>query len=214
MDGFEVEYKRYYNAVRDVVVDLMFKEPGLSSFADVRACAECEAVGKRSCEDKTVLRINSKYKLVVVELEKFFIQFDGTSLASVRDKCDLMLYDDMSKRLAFCEMTCSQERYVWPYENSRGQNVGKRAKAYKQLKSSICKLASVPGIAAKMDSYKIRSALFAVRFKDMVGHENTSVQSMVHSFSGLARSIQDGSTQDMGNGFAFEVVQYPTVFQW
>lgn len=125
-----------------------------------------------------------------------------------------MLYDDMSKRLAFCEMTCSQERYVWPYVNSRGQNVGKRAKAYKQLKSSICKLASVPGIAAKMDSYKIRSALFAVRFKDMVGHENTSVQSMVHSFSGLARSIQDGSTQDMGNGFAFEVVQYPTVFQW
>lgn len=34
------------------------------------------------------------------------------------------------------------------------------------------------------------------------------------SFSRLARSIQNGSTLNMGNGFTVEVVQYPSVYPW
>lgn len=209
-----MEYKGHYKAIRNVVVDSVTKEAGISSFADNKACAECEVAGKKICKDKTVLMVNSRCRFTVVELERFFDQFDGTSLAAVKDKCDLMLYDEEYCRLAFCEMTCTQEKYILPYKNSRGHNDGKRAKAYNQLKSSICKLAAVPGISSKMDLYRERSALFAVRLKNESEGESTSTQMMAHRFSRLARSIQDGAKLNMGNGFTFEVVQYPRAFQW
>lgn len=82
------------------------------------------------------------------------------------------------------------------------------------MKSSICKLAAVPGISSKMGLYRERSALFAVRLKNESEGECTSTQMMAYRFSRLARSIQDGAKLNMGNGFTFEVVQYPRVFQW
>ena len=42
MDGFEVDYKKYYKVVRDVVIKARLISPGLSTFADNKACTECE----------------------------------------------------------------------------------------------------------------------------------------------------------------------------
>jgi len=50
-----------------------------------------------------VLRLNSENPLTIVNLEDFFTKFDGNALSSVGDKCDLMLYDNVHNRLAFCE---------------------------------------------------------------------------------------------------------------
>lgn len=111
-------------------------------------------------------------------------------------------------------MTCTQEKYVKPYNNSRGHNEGKRAKAYKQLLTSITKLVVVPEIATKIRAYANKSALFAVRLKDMSNERKSSVLATMRRFSDFARSIQDGATLNMGNGFTFEVVQYPTIYQW
>lgn len=83
--------------------------PGLSTFADNKACTECENSGRKICDDEVVLRLNSENPLTIVNLEDFFTQFDGNALSSVRDKCDLMLYDNVHNRLAFCEMTCTRE---------------------------------------------------------------------------------------------------------
>lgn len=152
--------------------------------------------------------------MTIVNLEDFFTQFDGNALSSVRDKCDLMLYDNVHNRLAFCEMTCTREKFVKPYNNSRGHNDGKRAKAYKQLLTSIAKLAVVPEIATKICAYANKSALFAVRLKEMSNERDSSVIATMQRFSDFARSIQDGATLNMGNGFTFEVVQYPTIYQW
>lgn len=38
MDGFEVDYKKYYKVVRDVVINSRPISPGLSTFADNKAC--------------------------------------------------------------------------------------------------------------------------------------------------------------------------------
>lgn len=161
-----------------------------------------------------MLRLNSENPLTIVNLEDFFTKFDGNALSSVRDKCDLMLYDNVHNRLAFCEMTCTQEKYVKPYNNSRGHNEGKRAKAYKQSLTSITKLVVVPEIATKIRAYANKSALFAVRLKEMSNERESSVLATMQRFSDFARSIQDGATLNMGNGFTFEVVQYPTIYQW
>ena len=214
MDGFEVDYKKYYKVVRDVVINARLISPGLSTFADNKACTECEHSGRKICDDEVVLRLNSENPLAIVNLEDFFTKFDGNALSSVRDKCDLMLYDNVHNRLAFCEMTCTQEKYVKPYNNSRGHNDGKRAKAYKQLLTSITKLVVVPEIATKIRAYANKSALFAVRLKDMSNERKSSVLATMQRFSDFARSIQDGATLNMGNGFTFEVVQYPTIYQW
>lgn len=214
MDGFEVDYKKYYKVVRDVVIKARLISPGLSTFADNKACTECEKSGRKICDDEVVLRLNSENPLTIVNLEDFFTQFDGNALSSVRDKCDLMLYDNVHNRLAFCEMTCTREKFVKPYNNSRGHNDGKRAKAYKQLLTSIAKLAVVPEIATKICAYANKSALFAVRLKEMSNERDSSVIATMQRFSDFARSIQDGATLNMGNGFTFEVVQYPTIYQW
>lgn len=214
MDGFEVDYKKYYKVVRDVVIKARLISPGLSTFADNKACTECESSGRKICDDEVVLRLNSENPLTIVNLEDFFIQFDGNALSSVRDKCDLMLYDNVHNRVAFCEMTCTREKFVQPYNNSRGHNDGKRAKAYKQLLTSIAKLAVVPEIATKICAYANKSALFAVRLKEMSNERESSVLATMQRFSDFARSIQDGATLNMGNGFTFEVVQYPTIYQW
>lgn len=214
MDGFEVDYKKYYKVVRDVVINARLISPGLSTFADNKACTECENSGRTICDDEVVLRLNSENPLTIVNLEDFFIQFDGNALSSVRDKCDLMLYDNVHNRLAFCEMTCTREKFVKPYNNSRGHNDGKRAKAYKQLLTSITKLVVVPEIATKIRAYANKSALFAVRLKEMSNERESSVLATMQRFSDFARSIQDGATLNMGNGFTFEVVQYPTIYQW
>lgn len=214
MDGFEVDYKKYYKVVRDVVINSRPISPGLSTFADNKACTECKYSGRKICDDEVVLRLNSENPLTIVNLEDFFTKFDGNALSSVRDKCDLMLYDNVHNRLAFCEMTCTQEKYVKPYNNSRGHNDGKRAKAYKQLFTSITKLVVVPEIATKIRAYANKSALFAVRLKDMSNERKSSVLATMQQFSDFARSIQDGATLNMGNGFTFEVVQYPTIYQW
>ena len=132
MDGFEVDYKKYYKVVRDVVINARLISPGLSTFADNKACTECENSGRKICDDEVVLRLNSENPLAIVNLEDFFTKFDGNALSSVRDKCDLMLYDNVHNRLAFCEMTCTQEKYVKPYNNSRGHNDGKRQYRYRR----------------------------------------------------------------------------------
>lgn len=182
MDGFEVDYKKYYKVVRDVVINARLISPGLSTFADNKACTECENSGRKICDDEVVLRLNSENPLAIVNLEDFFTKFDGNALSSVRDKCDLMLYDNVHNRLAFCEMTCTQEKYVKPYNNSRGHNDGKRAKAYKQLLTSITKLVVVPEIATKIRAYANKSALFAVRLKEMSNERNHQFSQRCNDF--------------------------------
>ncbi len=198
-----------------MTVDKSRIAPGTSAFYDNKACSECEAQRRRVCGAKEVLRLlNHNCHIFKVELEKFFNQFDGLTLSSLKDKCDLMLYDQDKNHLAFCELTCTQSKYLEPYDNSKGRHEGKRAKAYKQLKSSIDKLATVPNIASAMNEYNNRTALFAVRCKDDTEQENSLELINIRKFTALTDSIQQDAKSDIGNGFSFEIVKYPSIYQW
>lgn len=214
MDGFEELYKIYYKVVREVTIDKSRIAAGTSSFYDSKACSKCEEQKRRACEAKEVLKINHNRQIFKVELEKFFNQFDGLTLSSLKDKCDLMLYDQDNEHLVFCELTCTQSKYIEPYDNTKGHHEGKRAKAYKQLKSSIGKLAAVPKIAARMNEYNHRSALFAVRQKEDTEQEDSLELTNIRRFSALTDSIQQEAKSDIGNGFTFEIVKYPNIYHW
>lgn len=214
MDGFKEKYKEHYGGTRKVIVEKSLLDAGISSFRDSKACSECKQQGKDCCETEENLRISHNCSITKVELEKFFTQFDGTSRSSLKDKCDILLFDDKGHRIAFCEMTCSQNKYIEPYDNSKGHQVGKRAKAYQQLKSSIDKLAKVPDIASSMNRYDHRTALFAVRHKDSNNQKESFEISNVNKFIIFPKSIQANAKSDIGNGFSFEVVEYPTIYQW
>lgn len=213
MDGFEEKYKVHYRAVRDVNVDSTSYNPGTSSFHDAKACSDCKARNIAVCETEEVLSVDHDCVMVKVELEQFFTQFDGTALSSLRDKCDLLFYDKIGHRIAFCELSCSKGKYIEPYNTAKGPNRGKRATAYGQLKSSIKKLADVPDIKSMMDIYANKTALFAFRRKDKFNSDSPVVSNM-EKFSVLSRGIQDGATSDMGNGFTFDEIAYPSVYYW
>ena len=69
--------------------------------------------------------------------------------------------------------------------------------------TSRTKLVVVPEIATKIRAYANKSALFAVRLKDMSNERKSSVLATMQRFSDFARSIQDGATLNVGNGFTF-----------
>lgn len=209
MEGFEDKYKVFYKAVREINIEKSSYNPGISSFRDMKACSDCQ----NDCDSKEVLKVAHSCDIVKVELEKFFSQFDGAKLSSLKDKCDIMLYDNIGHHITFCELSCSNSKYIEPFENAKGSQPGKRAKAYKQLKFSIEKLAAVPGIESMMDGYAQKTALFAVRRKDRL-NSDSSVISNMETFSVLPRNINDGATSDMGHGFTFEVIAYPSVYHW
>lgn len=214
MDRFEAKYNEYYNVVRDIVIDRKAVYVGTSSFCDSKACEACAPKAKNVCEAQEVLKIVHSQELVKAELEEFFLQFDGNARSAIKDKCDILLYDNDRNRIAFCELTCSVSKYVEPYDNKRGHNIGKRAKAYKQLKSSIYKLAEVPEIASSMSQYNHRNGLLAVRYKNIPGLKESNELSNIKKFTSLTRAISKDAKSDIGKGFTFEVVQYPTLFRW
>lgn len=215
MDGFEAKYGSYYKVIRKISIDRTFIVSGESVFYDNRACAGCNERKTGICTKEEILKVSHKSPLTKVDLEKFFNQFEGRVLSSLKDKCDLLLYDSEKKRrIAFCELTCSQRRYVEPYDDTAGSHPGKRAKAWKQLKSSIDKLATVPDIASAMDRYGHKSAIFAVRYKDSFERKSSMQISYMLKFIELPNNIQRGTSADIGNGFLFEVIKYPTIYRW
>ena len=74
-----------------------------------------------------------------MDFEKYVNQFDNT-VAAMRDRCDYLLVDatDEHNKIAFCDLTCSEEKYVNP--NDGKYPLGKRAKASSQMRKSLASL--------------------------------------------------------------------------
>lgn len=212
MDGFEAYYKSFYSIGRNVSVETSELAPKRAVCHDKKACQECVSAGVRECDVEANLIVRHGVPVKAVNIEAFFSQFGDTMKASLKDRCDLMLYDDVQHKIAFCDMTCSMEKYIQPFDNTSGHHEGKRAKAYQQMKESINKLAAVPELNSAMSSYSYRRAVFAVRLKAGKSRDAV-VQSNMQAFSSAPWSVSNAKT-DMGNGFFFETVTYPQEYIW
>ncbi len=209
MDWFSEKYKTYHNVNRQTDVDLNTLPPALHFLYDKKACNNCTNEHRICGEQQCVLKFQNNESVDVVNIENFLLQFDGLKTASLKEKCDLMFFDNENK-VAFCDMSCTQSKYVEPYLCQGEIKCGKRAKAYSQIESVIGKFMEVPALKAYIDNMNEKVGLFALREKDVIVASEVEKNMQVFKMSPANNEM----FVDMKNGFRFAVIKYPTIYHW
>lgn len=211
-DLLKNKFASSFGLTRNVEVDSRLNE-NISCFRDEIACADCNKKTNDSfsrCIEKYVFNVDfgDTNDVNIVELEKYFKQFSNVPRISSGNKCDLMLYND--SKCAFVELSCMNAMYI--EDRDGGEKPGKRTKAYQQLSNSIEKLRCCPDIAEKLESYKIKHAIFAYREKDGLNVED-KMFNVIDAFN-ITDKISRLSVSDMGYGFYFVKVKFPEKYIW
>lgn len=202
------EYKNHYRLNGSYTI-LFENIVGLHSLKDRKSCDTCPNE-RRICVNNgeaVVFKIDAHSEIAKIDIEKFFVQFDGKT-ASIRKKCDLMFYN--SSNVILCDMTCSENQYIEPFTNSRGNYEGKRSKAYSQIESVINSLMKIDAVKSRLEGCTHKIGLFAMRIKDN-SMANDDVCNNMEIFTEEFENHQTNVT-DMGNGFLFKTVSYPEVY--
>ena len=205
---------------KGVVVD-MATHKGLVELSDNKACVDCQELRPQRAQcDKVNLRVNTSAKSIeIVDFEKYVNQFDNTA-ASMKDRCDYILVDASvgHNKIAFCDVTCSEEKYVNP--NDGKYPLGKRAKAAMQMKKSLESLLKEPLLANYILTFPERLCLFGWRDyavqADVTPQRGNVARNML-AFMNTPSAKSGTLSQPMpevGHGFKFVQVKYPTVYQW
>lgn len=205
---------------KGVVVDITTHR-GLVELSDTKACDDCQELRPQRIQcDRVNLRVNTSTKPIeIVDFEKYVNQFDNTA-AAMRDRCDCILVDSSvaHNKIAFCDLTCSEEKYVNP--NSGKYPLGKRAKAALQMKRSLESLLEEPLMANYILTFPEKVCLFGWRDyavpMDVAPKRGDAARNML-AFMNTPSAKSGTLSQDMpvvGHGFKFVQVKYPTVYQW
>lgn len=184
---------------------------GKVAFADPKSCRECVSKVCSDTNREQVFVVESKDVITVVEIEKYFNQF-RSERAKPRKRCDLMLYS--LDKIAFVELYCGQQQFLTPYQNTKGEQPGKIARARQQISCTIDKLTEVETIKNRIHTFKECIGLFAYRKKyDIVnGAEEQSMVDFMEMSENIASDPQSYTV--LSNGVPFHTVTYPTIFQW
>ena len=190
---------------------------GHQSLNDPKACRECKNEGRQICtgeDEEQCMLLYSLDNLVLVQIEKFLTQFDG-SKAGVKSRCDMMLYGD--DKIAFVEMNCGRRNNLFPKTamNSAKSvgDMGKMAKARQQLSETIEKLCSVPSIEQKIERFREKVALLAFRDKSNI-HNQSEVEKQMSVFLSMPNRVAKNRHTSLPHGFDFSMVSYPEEYQW
>ena len=218
----QVHYPQEYGIdPKGVVVD-MATYKGLVELSDNKACDDCQKLRRpqRTLCDRVNLRVNTSAKSIeIVDFEKYVNQFDHTA-AAMSDRCDYILVDASvaHKKIAFCDLTCSEEKYVNP--NSGKYPLGKRAKAASQMKRSLESLLKEPLLANYILTFPEKVCLFGWRDyavpTNITPKRGDAARNML-AFMNTPSAKSGTLSQVMpvvGHGFRFVQVKYPTVYQW
>ena len=211
------EYGIDYNGV---VVDMAIHK-GLVELSDNKACDDCQELRSQRAQcDRVNLRVNTSAKSIeIVDFEKYVNQFDNTA-AAMKDRCDYILVDasEGHNKIAFCDLTCSEEKYVNP--NSGKYPLGKRAKAAMQMKRSLESLLVEPLLKLYILTFPEKVCLFGWRDyvvpTDVAPKRGDAARNML-AFMNTPSSKSGTLSQTVpvvGHGFKFVQVKYPTVYQW
>lgn len=166
---------------------------------------------RRKCTDSS-----STKPVEVLNFERFISQFDRTS-AEIKERCDYLLYDndENSRKIAFCELTCSETKYVEPNESNEYRE-GKRAKAYNQMLKSLEALLGVSLLNTHILTFQKKHCVFGWREPIASGQMDAAAASM------NAFGITPSSTSELlytsvfvvGHGFTFIQVKHPALYEW
>jgi len=209
--------KHYGSAKKSIAVSQIVK--GQFLFSDSKACTDCRRVmpdEERDCDHVVLKCDSSNQEIEAIELETFIDNYANLKAIPSGRKCDLLLVDD--KKVVFCDMTCSQAKYISPFKMADGaEKIGKRNTVRGQIENSITLLSLVPDIADAINAKSSKIALFAYREKSEKKNStfDAGVTAMMKSLN-ITSLVLSGTLMysDMGNGFLFTEVRYPDVYVW
>lgn len=202
-----------YNDKTSVVYPCVIKTSDFS-LRDSKACVNQGCGDVENC-DHIVITIKTTTPVAVLEFETFVNQFGNTVDAMNGDRCDFLLYDptEAKSRIALCELTCGDAKYIEP--NTGRYPEGKRAHAYYQIKNSLEHLLSIPVLDQNILTYVSHYGVFGWREK--MGNVDDKVLESMANFSDTPSSNElILYTQDyvLDHGFVFVQVKYPTALNW
>lgn len=203
----EKDFPVYYGVHRPIAVTIESKT-GDFSLNDSKACAACK--GMTTCNPpQEVEKFIHSGEAFVIHYEEYISQYNGTKV-DVEERCDYLIYDEQQKNFIINELTCSQEKYINPYINSQGQQIGKRAKAQIQMTKSIERLKNVPTICSAIDKYEKKIALFACRIRQ-VNIGDAAINSM-NTFLSSLKIVSHIEGASLPGNFVFEQLIYDEVY--
>lgn len=193
---------------------------GIVNLNDPKACDEClKSRPLRGECDKVNLRLDtSGIQVKIIDFEKYANQFDNTS-AALNERCDYILVDGTSghDKIAFCDLTCSEEKYVNP--NKEKNTIGKRAKAFAQMKRSLECLLKESMLAQYILTFPKKVCLFGWRdyavdeMEPQRGNVEANMLAFINTPSAKC-SMLIQTVYEIDHGFDFVQVKYPTIYKW
>lgn len=216
----QVHYPEEYGINPDGVMVDMTSRAGLVELSDAKACDECQRNRpQRNHCNRVNLRVNTDAKAIeIVDFEKYIDQFDNTK-GTMKDRCDYLLVDASvgHRKIAFCDLSCSEEKYVNP--NDGKYSMGKRAKAAEQMRKSLERMLQEPLLCHYILTFPSKVCLFGWReyeVPDVTPQRGNAIRNM-QAFMRTPSSKSGSLTHVVsiiGYGFQFVQVKYPTVYQW
>lgn len=190
------------------------------TLSDSKACDECQAlperINRQNCNRETLkIKVENDW-VTVVNLECYLEQFHG-----FREKCDYLLLDDTDnhRKICFCDLTCSAEKWVAPNEGK--YSIGKRAKAKNQMLHSLEYLLQEYLLAHFILTFATKECVFGWRDyevpavpprpsrNDVLGN----MQSFSRTPSSMASQIRTHEHL-MEHEFTFVQIKYPNEYKW
>lgn len=208
----------HYNSTKKVKVACNTKT-GIFACWDSKACNDCniKTPQMESECNHVVFYCDAKSNEVdIIDFESFLNNFTGLKALPSGKKCDLLLVG--KDKIVFCDMTCSNAKYITPYVMKGGTGkIGKRNTVKGQLRNSITVLTNVQEIAAEIDQKANRIALFAYREKPQIKADDfeKGILSQMQKFSTINNRLnEEPMFSDIGNGFIFTEIKYPNTYLW
>ena len=184
------------------------------TLSDQKACSECKAdrPEREKCDEKTLkIKLATDETVTIVNFEKYLNQFGNRLEKYGTKRCDFLILDDNEshRKVAFCDLTCSDHRYV------DGQT-GKRAKVVKQMKDSLESLLKVDVLNQYILTFQDKVFLFGWReflISDTEPERNNPLSNM-GTFCQTPSAMSGTLEYQPYKGFVFIQVKYPAEYQW
>ena len=218
----QVRYPSEYGLTSKEVNVSLTEHTTLFSLSDSKACISCRAARdeRQDCNEE-VLRINPNGNIIqVINFEAYIQQF-AKVMPEQKDRCDYLLYSETKdeRKIAFCDLTCSDIKWVEPNKGKYPE--GKKAKARQQMNRSIEYLVTEPLFGEFIYTCSKRMCIFGWRdynfpqeeVKSLKKNFRANLQTFMTTPSAMAKRL---TTEVMFKDSSFEwiTIKYPEVYQW
>lgn len=184
------------------------------ALSDEKACTACKGNrrGREECNEETLrVELAPGEAVTVVNFEEYLGQFGNKLDKYKMQRCDYLILDDSDshRKFAFCDLTCSDQKYV-------DGPTGKRAEVVKQMKSSLESMLKVDVLNHYILTFRDKVFLFGWRefaIPRMALRRNDPLSS-ISAFC-KTPSAESGTLEYAPHkGFAFIQVKYPAGYRW